>query len=134
MKAKEVFEKISYRNSQQLIEDITNLVLRYEPKLTKKIILHDIDVRNKQGEGLITPNILSMHVQDELVSDDAIFYVTLNKSFNYCSQNLQQEFQINKLVLIVINPCHKVDHLSKLKDFITNTRRVGNENRSKIIF
>ncbi|MCJ2172972.1 MAG: hypothetical protein LKU_02042 [Lactobacillus kefiranofaciens] len=119
MKAKEINKKISYTNYQRLIIDITNLILQYEPQLTKNSILHDIDVRNKQGEGLMYPSVLSMHVQDELVKQDVVFYITLSQAFRYVSKIVNQEFQIKKLVLIIVNPQHKLDHLSKLMDFIS---------------
>lgn len=118
MKIKEIFIDLSYEDDHQLLKNIANLILKYETNLTSKKILHDIDVRNKQGEGLMTPNVLSVHIQDELVEKDIVFYVTLNKKYNYFSKILNQQFQISKLVVIVVNPQHKLDHLSKLEDFI----------------
>ncbi|MDB6255138.1 PTS sugar transporter subunit IIA [Lactobacillus amylovorus] len=118
MKIKEIFIDLSYEDDQQLLKNIANLILKYETNLTLKLILHDIDVRNKQGEGLMTPNVLSVHVQDELVDKDIVFYVTLDKKYKYFSKSLNQQFQIDKLVVIVVNPQHKLDHLSKLEDFI----------------
>ena len=118
IKIKEIFIDLSYENDQQLLKNIANLILKYETNLTSKLILHDIDVRNKQGEGLMTPNVLSVHVQDELVDKDIVFYVTLDKKYKYFSKSLNQQFQIDKLVVIVVNPQHKLDHLSKLEDFI----------------
>lgn len=128
MKAREIFENLSYENNRQLNQDITNLILKYETKLTKKLILHDIDVRNRQGEGLMSPHILSLHVQDKLVDDDIVFYITLNKTLSYFSKNLNQNFSIQKLVLIVVNPQHTIDHLSKLEEFVIQEGRIGNEN------
>ena len=118
MKIKEIFIDLSYEDDHQLLKNIANLILKYETNLTSKKILHDIDVRNKQGEGLMTPNVLSIHIQDELVEKDIVFYDTLDKKYNYFSKILNQQFQISKLVVIVVNPQHKLDHLSKLEDFI----------------
>lgn len=118
MTIKEKFIDLSYEDDHQLLKNIANLILKYETNLTSKKILHDIDVRNKQGEGLMTPNVLSVHIQDELVEKDIVFYVTLDKKYNYFSKILNQQFQISKLVVIVVNPQHKLDHLSKLEDFI----------------
>ena len=118
MKIKEIFIDLSYEDDHQLLKNIANLILKYETNLTSKKILHDIDVRNKQGEGLMTPNVLSVHIQDELVEKDIVFYDTLDKKYNYFSKILNQQFQISKLVVIVVNPQHKLDHLSKLEDFI----------------
>lgn len=118
MKIKEIFINLSYENNQKLHRDITNLVLKYESKLTLPMISHDINVRNQQGEGLMTPSVLSMHVQDELVDKDLVFYVTLDKNFDYFSRSLNQKFQVNKLVIIIVNPKHKLDRLSKMEAFI----------------
>ena len=118
MTIKEKFIDLSYEDDHQLLKNIANLILKYETNRTSKKILHDIDVRNKQGEGLMTPNVLSVHIQDELVEKDIVFYVTLDKKYNYFSKILNQQFQISKLVVIVVNPQHKLDHLSKLEDFI----------------
>lgn len=120
MRIDERFEKISYTNQSNLIDQISDLVMKKEPKLSRTIILQDIDVRNKLGEGLMSPTVLSMHVQDQLVQHDMVLYINLNPSFSYSSKTLNQEFNINKLVIIVVNPEHKLDHLSKLEDFIEN--------------
>lgn len=118
MKAKEIYKQISYTNIEDLKDQLTNMILTVEPELTKKQILADIDSRNKLGEGLLAPTILSMHVIDDLVKVDAVFYVTLNKEMKYFSKVLDQSFNIKKLVMIVVNPKHKLDQLSNLKEFI----------------
>ena len=120
MKIDERFEKISYTNQSNLIDQISDLIMKKEPRLSKKAILQDIDVRNKLGEGLMSLTVLSMHIQDKLVQHDMVLYINLNRSFSYSSMTLHQKFNINKLVIIVVNPEHQLDHLSKLEDFIEN--------------
>lgn len=118
MKIDERFEKISYTNQSNLIDQISDLIMKKEPGLSRKEILQDIDVRNKLGEGLMSSTVLSMHIQDKLVQHDMVLYINLNRSFSYSSMTLHQEFNINNLVIIVNNPEHQLDHLSKLEEFI----------------
>lgn len=120
MKIKEITEELAYKDHQQLLIEITNLILQYESKLTRKMILHDIDIRNKEGEGIMSPKVLSLHVQDELVERDIAFYITLDKDFKYLSRQLDKKFKIRKLVVIVVNPNHQLDHLSKLEEFLAD--------------
>lgn len=118
MKIGEYFERISYMNQQDLIDKISDLIIEKEPKLSEQQILQDIDVRNKLGEGLMSSTALSMHIQDKMVENDMVLYIRLNHSFSYFSATFQQNFEIDKLVVIVVNPNHQLGRLSKLEQFI----------------
>lgn len=76
MKINEISKSINYTDKKELFKKLDNLVITNEPALNIQSVHHDIDKRNKLGEGLMTPEILSVHVQDKLVQKDIVFYIS----------------------------------------------------------
>ena len=118
-KVKEVESKLTYVDLHDLKETVIDLIQSVAPDVSEEDIQAEINNRNKQGEGLMSQNSLSLHIQDKRIDCDTVIYLRISPSFDYYSNFFEQKFQISKLVLIIVNPNHQLNRLTKLTSFIT---------------
>lgn len=123
MKINEIFKYASCKNAADLDRQIANFAKECAPGITDKEVETDIQLRNKSGEGLMSSDVLAIHVQDKKVVKDTVIYLTLTSPFNYFSDYFKQKFVISKVVVIIVNPQHKLDSLTKLTDFVINKNK-----------
>ncbi|TSO25691.1 hypothetical protein [Lactobacillus sp. LL6] len=118
-KVNEIESCLTYTNLHDLKETVINLIQSVAPDVPEEDIQIEIDNRNKQGEGLMSQDSLSLHIQDRRINHDTVIYLKVSPSFDYYSRFFKQKFEISKLVLIIVNPNHQLDRLTKLTSFIT---------------
>jgi len=123
MKINEIFKQTSCKDLIDLNQQVAVFAKEYAPNITEKEVLDDIQFRNKSGESLMSSEVLAVHVQDKKVVKDTVIYLTLTKPFNYFSDYFKEKFVISKVVVIIVNPGHKLNCLTKLTNFISDEKK-----------
>lgn len=118
----EKYMSLSAKDIDEVYDFIAKFVNDLEPALNKKRILEDIKKRNEMGEGLVSSRVLIIHIIDSKVVQDSIHYLTLKSTVKYFSVKEKSNFDLTKIVLLVVNPSHKLDKASHLLDFINDVQ------------
>lgn len=118
----EKYMSLSAKDIDEVYDFIAKFVNDLEPALNKKRILEDIKKRNEMGEGLVSSRVLIIHIIDSKVVQDSIHYLTLKSTVKYFSVKEKSNFDLTKIVLLVVNPSHKLDKANHLLDFINDVQ------------
>ena len=120
LKIKEEYLRLKISKFSELKDCVINLTIKLEPSLSREEILADIKKRDEMGDGLVSTSILIIHVIDQKIKQDTIFYITLENKISYFSVSEKNDYQLAKVILLVINPKHNLTSANHLMNFIKN--------------
>lgn len=120
MKIEEEYLRVKISKFSELKDCVINLTRKLEPSLSREEILADIKKRDEMGDGLVSTSILIIHVIDQKIKQDTIFYITLENKISYFSVSEKNDYQLAKVILLVINPKHNLTSANHLMNFIKN--------------
>ena len=120
LKIKEEYLRLKISKVSELKDCVINLTRKLEPSLSREEILADIKKRDEMGDGLVSTSILIIHVIDQKIKQDTIFYITLENKISYFSVSEKNDYQLAKVILLVINPKHNLTSANHLMNFIKN--------------
>ena len=108
LKIEEEYLRVKISKFSELKDCVINLTRKLEPSLSREEILADIKKRDEMGDGLVSTSILIIHVIDQKIKQDTIFYITLENKISYFSVSEKNDYQLAKVILLVINPKHNL--------------------------
>ena len=120
LKIEEEYLRVKISKFSELKDCVINLTRKLEPSLSREEILADIKKRDEMGDGLVSSSILIIHVIDQKIKQDTIFYITLENKISYFSVSEKNDYQLAKVILLVINPKHNLTSANHLMNFIKN--------------
>lgn len=120
LKIEEEYLRVKISKFSELKDCVINLTRKLEPSLSREEILADIKKRDEMGDGLVSTSILIIHVIDQKIKQDTIFYITLENKISYFSVSEKNDYQLAKVILLVINPKHNLTSTNHLMNFIKN--------------
>lgn len=120
LKIEEEYLRVKISKFSELKDCVINLTRKLEPSLSREVILADIKKRDEMGDGLVSTSILIIHVIDQKIKQDTIFYITLENKISYFSVSEKNDYQLAKVILLVINPKHNLTSANHLMNFIKN--------------
>ncbi|WEV36272.1 hypothetical protein [Lactobacillus sp. ESL0677] len=120
MEIKEQYMTIAPASLEELYKSIIAYTQRIESSLDAAEIMAVIKERDEIGEGLVSDDGLIIHVINRKVKQDVITYFSLSKPINYCLKSLKKSFDLDKVVLLVVNPGHQLNKPKHLITFIMN--------------
>lgn len=120
LKIEEEYLRVKISKFSELKDCVINLTRKLEPSLSREEILADIKKRDEMGDGLVSTSILIIHVIDQKIKQDTIFYITLENKISYFSVSEKNDYQLAKVILLVINPKHNLTSANHLMNFIKN--------------
>lgn len=118
LKIKEEYLRLKISKFSELKDCVINLTRKLERSLSRKEILTDIKKRDEMGNGLVSSSILIIHVIDQKIRQDTIFYITLENKISYFSVSEKNNYQLAKVILLAINPKHNLSSTNHLMNFI----------------
>lgn len=118
LKIKEEYLRLKISKFSELKDCVINLTRKLERSLSRKEILTDIKKRDEMGNGLVSSSILIIHVIDQKIRQDTIFYITLENKISYFSVSEKNNYQLAKVILLAINPKHNLTNENHLMNFI----------------
>lgn len=118
LKIKEEYLRLKISKFSELKDCVINLTRKLEPSLSREEILADIKKRDEMGDGLVSSSILIIHVIDQKIKQDTIFYITLENKISYFSVSEKNDYQLTKVILLAINPKHSLTNKNHLVNFI----------------
>lgn len=118
LKIKEEYLRLKISKFSELKDCVINLTRKLEPSLSGEEILADIKKRDEMGDGLVSSSILIIHVIDQKIKQDTIFYITLENKISYFSVSEKNDYQLSKVILLAINPKHSLTNENHLVNFI----------------
>ena len=114
LKIEEEYLRVKISKFSELKDCVINLTRKLEPSLSREEILADIKKRDEMGDGLVSTSILIIHVIDQKIKQDTIFYITLENKISYFSVSEKNDYQLAKVILLVINPKHNLTSANHL--------------------
>ena len=118
LKIEEEYLRVKISKFSELKDCVINLTRKLEPSLSREEILADIKKRDEMGDGLVSSSILIIHVIDQKIKQDTIFYITLENKISYFSVSKKNDYQLTKVILLAINPKHSLTNKNHLVNFI----------------
>lgn len=118
LKIEEEYLRVKISKFSELKDCVINLTRKLEPSLSREEILADIKKRDEMGDGLVSTSILIIHVIDQKIKQDTIFYITLENKISYFSVSEKNDYQLTKVILLAINPKHSLTNKNHLVNFI----------------
>lgn len=118
LKIKEEYLRLKISKFSELKDCVINLTRKLETSLSREEILADIKKRDEMGDGLVSSSILIIHVIDQKIKQDTIFYITLENKISYFSVSEKNDYQLTKVILLAINPKHSLTNKNHLVNFI----------------
>lgn len=101
-------------------EDLFNYIYTFSSKennqISKQSLIRLIKSREEKGSTYIGYNTNIYHIVSQKVKQDKVLYVYLKRCFY--KKEFENEYLINKAIILFINPDHKIQKLKQMLNFI----------------
>ncbi len=108
------------KNINEFYSDVVHLVNKVEPSLNKDEVVKLIRSRDELGNGLVSENVLIVHVISNKIKNNRGIYCYLNNSVLWKSSFDDISANVNRAVILMVSPLLKNGKLMNLENFVNN--------------